>query len=833
MTDNRDPVPSSPTVLVADDDPMLRLLTVKALQKEGFEVLQAGNGEEALSLFDRSLPDIVILDVMMPVMDGFSACGEIRKHPRGALVPVLMVTGLDDVESIRRAYEAGATDFATKPINWLVLGHRVRYMLRASSSIGALQRSEAKNRALLNAVPDLMLRVSRTGELLEFKQAKTSPALIIGEQDIGRSIADVLLSEIAGEIIRAVETVLESGGIYVSEHRFVTNGTAHVCESRIGPSGTDETLAIIRDITERMAAEKALRESEERYALASKGANDGLWDWDLKTNEIHFSSRWKGMIGYDDGEVGNAPEDWFDRIHPEDLDRVKVELNAHLDGASPHFQSEHRLLHKDGTYRWVLSRGLVVRDSSGTAYRMAGSQTDVTERRNLSEQLLRDAFYDSLTKLPNRALFMDRLAHAAARGKRSRPGTFAVLFMDLDRFKLINDSLGHMAGDGLLVETANRVDRLIRPGDTVARWGGDEFVILLEDIKEAACTVSVAERIQRLFRTPFTVAGREVFTTASIGIAVSSGEHDRPEDLLRDADIAMYRAKAEERGSYVVFDRSMHERTIKLLDLENDLRRALDRNEFRMLYQPIVDLQTGRLAALEALIRWMHPTRGLVAPDSFIPVAEENGFIVPLGEWILREVCRQIKAWKSVYPDVRAAVNLSARQLRDKNFPAALSRIIAEADVSPANIDLEITESAVINDWDLVGGTLSELQSLGVRLCLDDFGTGYSSLSYLHRLPVTQLKIDRSFIDKMVLSAEHAGIVQTILDLAGHLNMDVVAEGIETEEQLVQLRRMKCRFGQGYFLARPLDAESATAFVSGRTTFALSSNAPPQPAASF
>ncbi len=261
--------------------------------------------------------------------------------------------------------------------------------------------------------------------------------------------------------------------------------------------------------------------------------------------------------------------------------------------------------------------------------------------------------------------------------------------------------------------------------------------------------------------------------------------------------------------------------------------RALDRKEFRILYQPIVDLQTGQFAALEALIRWMHPGRGLVSPDSFIPVAEENGFIVPLGEWILREVCWQIKAWKGIYSEVRVAVNLSARQLRDKNFPTVLSRIIKETDISPANIDLEITESAVINNWDLVGETLSDLLSLGVRLCLDDFGTGYSSLSYLHRLPVTQLKIDRSFIEKMVLSAEHAGIVQTILDLAGHLNMEVVAEGIETEEQLAQLKRMKCKFGQGYFFAKPLDAESATALVSDRTPFALFSHDPRRPAVSF
>ncbi len=814
MADNREYDGPSAVVLVADDDPMMRLLAVKALQKAGFEVREAENGQEALSLFDRLLPDIVMLDVMMPVMDGFSACTEIRRHPYGKLTPVLMVTGLDDIESIHRAYEAGATDFVTKPINWLILGHRVRYMLRASKSVEALQRSEAKNRALLNAVPDLMLRVSRTGELLEFKEAKAFRTLTLKGEDIGRMISEILPVEMAHEIIGSVDKVLASGDIQVLEHRFAENGNTHMCESRIGPSGADEALAIVRDITARKSAEKALRDSEERYALASQGANDGLWDWNLKTNEIHFSPRWRSMLGCGDSGIGNSPEDWLNRIHPDDIDQVRLELNAHMNGVSPHFESQHRLLHNDGTYRWMLSRGMAVRDREGTPYRMAGSQTDITETKSLSEQLLRDAFYDPLTKLPNRALFMDRLGHAVARGKRLEDHRSAVLFLDLDRFKLINDSLGHMMGDALLIETAERIGRLIRPGDTVARWGGDEFVILLEDIKDIACTTSVAERIQGLFCTPFALDGREVFTTVSIGIAVSSGEYDRPEELLRDADIAMYRAKAEERGSCVMFDPSMHQSTIELLELENDLRRALERREFRMFYQPIVDLESGSLASLEALIRWDHPTRGLVPPGSFIHIAEENGLIVPIGEWVLREVCRQIRVWHDNGADVRVAVNLSVRQLKDKNLPIVISEILRETGVSPESIDLEITESAVINNWELVGATLSELETLGVRLCLDDFGTGYSSLSYLHRLPVTKLKIDRSFLEKMVSSAEHSGIVQTILDLAGRLKMDVVAEGIETEGQLAQLKLMKCKLGQGYLLARPMDEEAATSLVS-------------------
>jgi diguanylate cyclase (GGDEF)-like protein/PAS domain S-box-containing protein len=704
MTDESVKNSPSPTILVADDDPMMRLLAAKAFEKTGFQVREAENGQEAVAIFDEARPDIVMMDVMMPLMDGFSACVEIRKRPYGELTPVLMVTGLDDVDSIHHAYEAGATDFVTKPINWLILGHRVRYMLRASRSL------------------------------------------------------------------------------------------------------------------------EALHDSEERYALASQGANDGLWDWNLKTNEIHFSSRWKGMIGHGDHEIGKTPGEWFDRIHPDDIDQARVELDAHLSGVSPNFESEHRLLHKDGTYRWMLTRGLAIRDESGTPYRMAGSQTDTTERKSLSEQLLRDAFYDSLTKLPNRALFMDRLGHAVARGRRLKNHRCAVLFLDLDRFKLVNDSLGHMLGDALLVETAERIGRLIRPGDTIARWGGDEFVILLEDVREVGCASLVAERIQGLFRTPFSLDGHEVFTTVSIGIVVGSEDYARPEELLRDADIAMYRAK-EERGSSVTFDRSMHRSAIELLELENDLRRAMERREFRMFYQPIVDLETGKLAGLEALIRWMHPTRGLVFPGSFIHVAEENGLIVPIGEWVLREVCRQIREWQDAGANVRVAVNLSARQLKDRNLPIILPEILKETGVSPDSIDLEITESAVINNWELVGDTLSALQSLGFRLCLDDFGTGYSSLSYLHRLPVTKLKIDRSFLEKMAYSTEHSGIVQTILDLAGRLKMDMVAEGIETEGQLARLKEMKCKLGQGYLFARPLDEETTTSLVQGLNPLPLAAPA--------
>lgn len=490
MTDHKD-VGGKATVLVADDDAMLRLLSRKALEKAGFEVVEAENGEQVISTFDRLHPDIAMLDVVMPVMDGFAACIEIRKRPEGQMTPILMVTGLDDVDSIRQAYEAGATDFVTKPINWLVLGHRMKYMLRASKSI------------------------------------------------------------------------------------------------------------------------EALHDSEERYALAAMGANDGLWDWDLKADECHFSPRWKSMLGYDDAEIGNGPGEWLKRIHPDDVDRVKMELSAHVDGVNPHFQSEYRLMHKDGTYRWVLSRGIAVRGARNLPYRMAGSQTDITESKRIAEQLQRDALYDPLTKLPNRVLFMDRLGHAVTRAQRSKSYNFAVLFLDLDRFKLINDSLGHSVGDQLLVQIAERIGRFIRPADTLARLAGDEFVILVEDIKEEGCTAFVAERIKTLLREPFCLESREVFTTASIGIAVSSGEYTRPEELLRDADIAMYRAKAEDRGNFVVFDPSMRKATVELLRLENDLRRALDTTNSACF------INRSSISRRKPLWRWRRSSAGSIRPAAW------------------------------------------------------------------------------------------------------------------------------------------------------------------------------------------------------------------------
>src|SRR5438309_8961600 len=425
-------------------------------------------------------------------------------------------------------------------------------------------------------------------------------------------------------------------------------------------------------------AQEALRESEERYALAARGANDGLWDWNILTARVYYSPRWKAMLGWRENESGENPEEWFNRIHDADRQRVQEEIAAHRNGSTPHFDSEHRMLHKDGTFRWMLNRGLAVFDDSGRTLRMAGLQTDITERKAS----------DPLTGLPNRLLFVDRLGRLIKHAKRRKDHLFAVLFLDLDGFKMINDSLGHLVGDQLLVGVATRLEKCLRSSDTVARLGetftvarlgGDEFTILLDDLKEPADANRTADRLMKALAPPFLLAGKEVFTSISIGITLSNTAYEQPEDMLRDADTAMYRAKSLGKARYEVFDADMRASVMARLQLETDLRRALERNEFRNFYQPIVSLESGRIVGFEALMRWQHPTRGMIAPEEFIFVAEETGLIRELGWWSLREACRQMSDWRAGskgYVGLTMSVNLSAKQLLQPHLVEEMAKLL-------------------------------------------------------------------------------------------------------------------------------------------------------------
>jgi diguanylate cyclase (GGDEF)-like protein/PAS domain S-box-containing protein len=567
----------------------------------------------------------------------------------------------------------------------------------------------------------------------------------------------------------------------------------------------------------RRQSQEVLERSEERFALAVRGSKDGIWDRNLETNEVYFSPRWKEMLGYEDHELENLYEEWIERIHPDDLKRVRGTLEAYLDRRASHYEIEYRLRHKDGRYRWVLTRGSSVRDESGNPRRIAGSNTDITGRKELEEHLQREATLDPLTKLSNRTVFLDRLTHALERSKR-REENIAVLFMDLDNFKVVNDSLGHEAGDTLLVAVGERLRANLRPGDTIARLGGDEFGVLLEDVagglKDAQRT---AQRIIESLRTPFALGSREVAVTASIGIASNISSPGYSEDLMRNADAAMYRAKHKGKAHYEVFDPSMYERALERLEIEHDLRRATEHGELAIHYQPKVEFATGEICGMEALARWEHPESGPISPSKFIPVAEETGMIIPLGRWILREACRQAREWHELYadsPPLNVSVNLSPKQVEHPGLIEEVANALRETGLKPSALELEITESVLMEDTSSAIITLQKLKGLGVKLSVDDFGTGYSSLSYLKRFPIDYLKIDRSIIDGLEQDPKDTAVAEAAITLAHALGGKVVAEGVQTEEQLDRLRRMGCDFAQGFYFWKPLLAEAASEVLS-------------------
>jgi diguanylate cyclase (GGDEF)-like protein/PAS domain S-box-containing protein len=598
---------------------------------------------------------------------------------------------------------------------------------------------------------------------------------------------------------RAVESLKGGASDFVIKDSF----------ARLAPA-VRRALEEARERAARLLAEEALRKSEERYALVTAAVNDGVWDWDLQTGHVYFSPRWKAMVGCADGEACDRPQHWFERVHPQDLPGLQARLEAHLDGRQDHFECEYRIAHGDGSFRWMLSRGRAVRDTEGREVRLAGSQTDITDRKTAEDQLQHAALHDALTALPNRLSFFDRLAMLMGQAKRRPESHFAVLFLDLDRFKVVNDSLGHIAGDKLLVAMARRLETCVRSCDTVARLGGDEFAILLVDTGDVASATRTAERVHEELKTPFLIDGHEVFSSASVGIALSQTGYQKPEDMLRDADTAMYRAKALGQARHVVFDGTMHERAVALLRLETDLRRALGRGEFYLNYQPVMSLAEGRTASFEALLRWRHPERGIVAPADFIGLAEETGLIVPIGRFALREAAREmLGSMPFAHGAPTLTVNLSARQLAQTDLVSDVREALAEAGVEGSQLGVEITESTLIESGDLISNRLLDLRALGARLLLDDFGTGYSSLSYLHRFHFDMLKIDASFVRDLETDARKVELVRSILAIGHNLQMKVIAEGVETAGQVDALRALGCDYGQGFYWSRPVEAAAA------------------------
>jgi diguanylate cyclase (GGDEF)-like protein/PAS domain S-box-containing protein len=564
---------------------------------------------------------------------------------------------------------------------------------------------------------------------------------------------------------------------------------------------------------ERRRVEWEMLKLQERYALAIEGANDCIWDWESDSGFAFFSPRWNELLGLPSDRVVDRLEGWFDRIHPEDVGDLRQLLSGRQPAQRRQFEHEHRLRHENGGYLWVFARGVILADHTGRATRMAGSISSIAKRKETENQLLHRALHDALTGLPNRVLLIDRLRQTLRRYRRNPDLRFAVLYFDLDRFKSVNDNLGHSAGDALLGEIARRLLGIIRPGDTVARMGGDEFAILIGDVEEESDTTLVARRIHGLFDKAFPVAGRELVTSASIGIALASPQYHSPEEMLRDADLAMYRAKRSQTERTVIYDSSLHQATLSRLHLETDLRRAVAHDEFVLHYQPIVTLRDRRIVGFEALLRWMCPKKGLLEPAGFLSVIADCGLLEQLSWWILRRACAQAREWHALQPldavPLRVCVNVPAGMFQAADVVERLRETLAETGLPPGCLQLELTERDCMNHGEGARGALRALRALGVRINMDDFGTGYSSLSYLQRCGYDTLKIDRSCVQGMETD-DQAAVIRTIVGLARLLDMDVVAEGVESRSQADALLAMDCPAAQGYLFSRPLAASQAT-----------------------
>jgi diguanylate cyclase (GGDEF)-like protein/PAS domain S-box-containing protein len=652
-----------------------------------------------------------------------------------------------------------------------------------------LRKVERGYRDLFESVSEALIVVDpRTGIIQDANPRASEVYGVPRDRMLGASVhalwSDAGVAKAAIARGRRFETVLRQGKIDI---------VLEVSASPVLYHGEQATVLLTREVTQRVRVLDALRASEERYRILFENNPQPMWVEDAESG---------AFLAVNEAAVRHYgwPREKFLTLRSSDL-RLDPGAAAEQRAGAPAVE-RHRTASGEA-HDLELSVHEVVFEGRRA---LLVAATDVTARRKAQARLLQAAFYDPLTGLPNRALFKDRLEIAFARAKGREAARFAVLFLDLDRFKVVNDSLGHRAGDELLVQIARRLESCRRAGDTVARLGGDEFTLLVEGIATEEEAIAVAERVHRSLAPPYLIEGHEVFAGASIGIALGGPATERVEHLLRDADTAMYRAKV--RGCrHAVFDSSMHERAMAALRIENELRRALERGELRVHYQPIVELASGKALGVEALVRWEHRERGMVPPSEFIPLAEETGLVVPLGHWVLDEACRALSALPE---KITLSVNLSGRQLLQPEFCDELKEMLARSRIDPSRLRLELTESMLIGNGAAARAALTQLRGTGVRLCIDDFGTGYSSLSYLHELPIDSLKIDRSFVGAMGDDERKIKIVQSIVVLGKALGIDVVAEGVETAEQVDLLRQLGCELAQGYFFARPLPLEQLT-----------------------
>ena len=684
-----------------------------------------------------------------------------------------------------------------------------------------LRKSEKRFRSLVQSAEIIM--VMDVDKVVRY----ASPALkrVLGyrpEDVLGNDAFQVLHPDDTAQVRNVIVSAIEQPGSAFRVElrlRHADGSWRHMesnCTSLLEDPAVGGIVFNSRDVTGRKRTERALRESERRFRSSFENAAVGMALVGMDGRWLRVNRSLCEIVGYAEGEL--LEKSFQDITHPEDLDKDLEQARRLLGGEIGSYQMEKRYLRKDGSVVWILLNGSLVCDEEGGPLYFIAQVQDISGRKRAEDQLQRQAFHDALTGLPNRKLFIDRLRHALERTRRRMGQKVAVLFMDLDGFKVVNDSLGHEAGDLLLTVVAQRLERILRSEDTLARFGGDEFVMLLEEIDDSAGAVRVAERITEDLGRPFVIEGREIFVSVSVGIGLGDAQTKTPEYLLRDADTAMYRAK-ERRSGYQIFEPEMYERAVRRLVLEGELRRALEdpRAQLRVFYQPMASIRTGEIVGMEALVRWEHPERGLLSRSEFLPEAEETGLIVPMGRWVLEEACRQAKEWQRRYPNDRPltiAVNLSARHLRHPTLVNEVAQTLRRTKLAPGSLTLEITESVLVTDDGSTRDTLQRLKGLGARLAIDDFGVGYSSLSYLGYLPVDRLKLDRVLVGGLDKASKTLAIVRAVIDLGHDLGIEVVAEGVETLGEFEKLREMGCDLGQGYYWWSPRPAEAAETLVA-------------------
>lgn len=617
------------------------------------------------------------------------------------------------------------------------------------------------------------------------------------------------------------DLILETPGI--AAFQFIGSRGPFDAELRVAAfkqNGQEIRTVFLDDVSERKRADAALQESLARFNAAAKVTGDVIWEWDFMSNTRWWNENFQILFGYGLEEIEPTLEYWFSRIHSEDRDRVISHLQATVSADQETWFDEYRFRRKDGSYADLFDRGHVLRDDSGRGVRMIGAIQDVTERKLAEQRISYLATHDGLTGLPNRDLIQDRIVQAIAHARRTG-GQFALLYLDLDRFKIINDGYGHPFGDEVLKVVAERFGELMREGDTVSRQGGDEFLILLPDLHNAAEAYIYAQKIIKDLDCPLFVQSRQVHVSASIGVSVFPQDGETADALIDNADVAMYRAKELGRNACHFFTREMSEEALRRVDLETQLRGAIAAGQLRLAYQAKVSLKSGTITGCEALLRWHHPERGVVSPAQFIPIAEDTGLIVPIGDWVLRSACRQAKAWADAgLAPVCVAVNISARQFMQQDVVSWVMRTLQETGIPPVLLELELTESLIAQDVDNVIATFSQLRAAGVKLSIDDFGTGYSSLNYLKRFRVDTLKIDQSFVRDMLSNPEDAAIVRAVISLAQSLEFKVIAEGVETESHCRFLSQNGCDEIQGYYFSKPLTPEEFESLLrSGKRLF--------------